>query len=95
MDDDIVNRNVRKVLQIQRQPILAAVVRSKQAEFRPGVQQVSVFRIFPNDLDVRIRRQIAGNVVPCLAVICGLKDVGFEVVEHVSFERYVRCATRS
>src|ERR1043165_4597367 len=64
MDEDIVDRDVRKILQIQRYPFFAAAVRSKQAELRSRVDQISLLRLFTNYLHVRFRGQISGNVRP-------------------------------
>src|SRR5688572_30473762 len=64
MNEDVVNGNVWQVLEIQRQPVFAAVVGSEESDLGSGVEQIRVLRILADNLHVSLGGQTARDVGP-------------------------------
>ncbi len=86
VDENVVNGDVRQVLQTEARPVVAARVRDIETEFRPGVNQFRILRVFAHHPDVRLRGEIAGDVAEGASAVRRLEDVGAKVVEHVAVE---------
>ena len=88
LDDQVIHRAHRQV-GLQRLPLGAVVERAVQAEFSTCVQQPSPIRVFTYDPDEVIFGQTSGDLLPGLAPVGGLVDVGRIVALFVASDRHV------
>ena len=88
VDQDVVNADARQTRH-KALPGLAAIERDVEAELGPDEEQVGVFEVFPQSVDIALLRQIAGDVGPGFAEVRGLEKIRRPVVQAVRIQRDV------
>ena len=97
MNQNVVHRNIWEVLQIERKPFPAPIVRSEQPKLGARVEQVRVLWILAHNLHVSLRWQISGNALPGFSTVARLENVRTKIVEHVAITGHIcnlRAGTR-
>src|SRR5450755_2006501 len=85
LDDQIVNRN-RRQIQLQGLPMRAGIEGNPDSGFGAGVEQSFPLGVLAYRVNIRPVWNSGGNGGPRLAVVRGLVDVGFEVIELVPID---------
>src|SRR6516162_11644010 len=85
VNDHVVDRRIWKI-ELQRLPVGAIIKGCVDSRFRASEEKSSVAGVFADRMNVGTIGNAGGDLRPSLAEVCGLENVGFEVVELVGVD---------
>src|SRR5210317_1173719 len=74
----------RRQVEIQGFPVFTVVIRDKHTKFGARVKQAALCRVFADNTHECIPWQTPVNALPAFAIIRGLVNIRFEIVELVA-----------